>query len=145
VVFRASALSGAHELALVDETVEKGKRLGAVQAGRRSNVAVGDRAIWARPMTTSASSAGLSRRPGGRVERSTEVVGRTAAVAALLEEALVSKALQDVARRVGVDAYQLPDVLVRANLAAGGVDERDSVDAAQITPSLEFVDPCAFA
>jgi len=32
-----------------------------------------------------------------------------------------------------------------SNLAAGGVDERDSVDAAQGTPSLEFVDPCALA
>jgi hypothetical protein len=62
-----------------------------------------------------------------------------------LEEAWVSEALQDVARRVCVDGEQLPDALVGENLAAGGVDERDSVDAAQVTPSLELVDTIAFA
>jgi hypothetical protein len=104
VVFRASALSGAHELALVDETVEKGKRLGAVQAGRRSDVAVGDRADLGEADDDLRELGWTESQPGGRVECSTEVVSRTAALAALLEEALVSKALQDVARRVVVDA-----------------------------------------
>jgi hypothetical protein len=100
--------------------------------------------IWASPMTTSAELGGTESQPGGGLSVP-EVVGRTAALAALFEEAWVSEALQDVARRVCVDGEQLPDALVGENLAAGGVDERDSVDAAQVTPSLEFVDPCAFA
>lgn len=103
MVFRTSALSGAHELSLVDEAVEKGKRFGAVQAGRGSDIAVGDRPDLGESDDDLRELGGAESQPGGRVERSTEVVGRTAALAALLEEALVSEALQDVARRVCVD------------------------------------------
>jgi len=103
VVFRTPALSGAHELSLVDEAVEKGKRFGAVQAGRGSDIAVGDRPDLGESDDDLRELGGAESQPGGRVERSTEVVGRTAALAALLEEALVSEALQDVARRVCVD------------------------------------------
>jgi hypothetical protein len=145
VVFRASALSGAHELSLGDETVEKGKRFGAVQAGRGSDVAVGDRADLGESNHDLRELGGTESQPGRRVEGSTEVVGRAAALAALLEEPLVSETLQDVARCVCVDGEQLADTLVREDLAAGGVDERDSINAAQVTPSLELVDPCALA
>jgi hypothetical protein len=63
-------LSGADELSLVDETVEKGKRLGAVQAGRRSDVAVGYRAVLGECDDDLRELGGAESQPGGRVERS---------------------------------------------------------------------------
>ena len=79
MVFRTSALSGAHEPSLVDEAVEEGKRFGAVQAGRGADVAVRDRPDLGESDDDLRGLGGAESQPGADGERNGSGLMRCAA------------------------------------------------------------------